>query len=213
MATEQDYLNAIGYPTRRRVSFQPPDETPGSVVIDNGTARVIPQSVEQQAMDDLAVAYETAMARRRNPRLLGAGINLDSEAALDKELYAPIRRQYGLNEPASVASPQPKLFEIGNKVVAIEPNTGQQKVLYEAPPTMPKERMFKIPLELDPLGNVTQSQMMTKAEAKDALPRLSDDIRHSATVRALFPELFDESSGKGLPTVTTNRITLRKIRD
>lgn len=94
----------------------------------------MPRDLSEQAADDLAVAYETAKARRLAPRFLGAGINLDSEANLDRELYAPVRKQYGIPEPRPTPFQQPRLFQTGDAIVAVDPTTGQSKVVHQEAP-------------------------------------------------------------------------------
>jgi len=91
---------------------------------------------EQRYDENLAQAQ--ADVRTVSPRNLGAGINLDSPEALDRELFAPIRKKYG------IADPNPKdnlrLFEMGNTLVQADPHSGASRVVFTGPTKQVEEK-------------------------------------------------------------------------
>lgn len=91
---------------------------------------VIPKPAEQQMMEDAAVAYETAKARIASPRFIAPGVNLDSDSAIDREVYSPFRRAWGI--PDTFGTP-PRIFEVGGSVVATDPRTGTTTPVYTSP--------------------------------------------------------------------------------
>lgn len=163
---------------------------------------VIPKSAEQQMMEDAAVAYETAKARLAKPRYIAPGVNLDSDAAIDREVYTPFRRAWGI--PDQYALP-PKLFEIGGSVVAANPHTGETHPVYTStpPPAKPKTHKFEMGQDTDLRTKTGDFTVEDFAKQWDTLP---DFAKKSAINQAYLRGAgYDPTTGKLLavaaPTV------------
>jgi len=95
---------------------------------------ILPDADIQQARTiamrnrDLAEAEETAKARLAHPRMLGAGINLDSPEAIDREVWSPFRNTWSPRASAPV-----HFYDTAEGIVRADPNTGKAEMALGIP--------------------------------------------------------------------------------
>lgn len=127
---------------------------------------------------DEVEANANAKARFNDPRFIyGASEQPDSIAAIDRELFQPIRREYGVPEPG-FSNPS-RLFEIGNTLVQADPHTGASRVVYKPPPTPIPEKDASFITSKDIYGKFATTKMKPSAFAL-ALPTLPEFARTNA---------------------------------
>ena len=160
-----------------------------------------------QASDE-AITYETAKARMGEPRFIGGGINLDSPEAIDKELFAPIRHQYGIPDPVKKQMEGQRLFEIGNKVVAVDPRTGEHKEIYSAPDKTPVEKPvdWQFSPSSDPLAP-NQKIRLTPSAFAEQITTLPEFARTNAVNLAQLRGFGFDGNGMRFAPPSTNAPT------
>lgn len=149
----------------------------------------IPKSPEQQMQEDAAVAYETAKARVANPRAGG----LDSSQALEREIYSPFRKAWGMPDQAGI---DPKIFEVNGSVVAVNPHTGASTPVYTSP-TKPTTHEFEIAAPENPFSGQSKKDRLTLEDFVKQWDQLSDYARKSPANQAyLRAGGYDPETGR-----------------
>lgn len=129
---------------------------------------------------DEAEAQASAQARFDEPRFIpGMAEQPDSVEAIDRELFQPIRRQYGL--PESDVKNNLRLFEIGNNIIQADPKTGTSRTVFTSPEKKLPEKAVKWQVSPDRgvLGN-GETISLTPNQFVAALPTLPEFARTNA---------------------------------
>lgn len=168
---------------------------------------------EERLEAQMADAYAKAEARTASPRHLGAGINLDSPEALDRELFQPIRREFGLPEPVKPMMESPRLFEIGNRVVAVDPKTGQNREIYSVPEKPPVEKPVKWKFESGRFVKPDEEVLLTPSSFAEQLPTLPEFARtNAANLAQLRGFGFDTGGQRFQPTAASPTVSTPSSR-
>jgi hypothetical protein len=118
--------------------------------------------------------------------------------SIDRDVYHPFRRAWGIPDPASTQVP-PKLFEIGGSLVAADPRTGQTTPVYTAPKKTPEFQWEIAPSEdLLGKGNPKRARFTTADFVKqwDTLPDYAKkSLVNQSQLRASG---YDPTTGKPL---------------
>ena len=165
--------------------------------VDPYTAARTAALLSQTALAEQAAADE-ATAFAENERLQSIGMS-------PEEAYS----QTGLNRfgaPAlkSQTEATPKTYEVGNRVVRINPVSGQAEVVFEAPTTPTKEPTFKIPMMKDLMGRA-ETISMTPTQLRATLDTLPEFARTNAITQAVL-----NMPGAGTTNAPVAALTERK---
>lgn len=156
---------------------------------------------------DEAEAQASAQARFDEPRFVpGMTEQPDSIEAIDRELFQPIRRQYGV--PESDVKNIPRLFEIGNSLVAADPRTGTTRTIFNPPPKAMPEKIAKWNISPDRgvLGK-GETISLTPSQFIEALPTLPEFARtNSANIAQAKGWGYDLSEGGFTPPVSSREV-------
>lgn len=101
-----------------------------------------------------------------------------------------------------------KVYEIGGNVVAIDPATGKNRMLYEAPPQASKEPTFEIPMSKDLMGKTATSVRATPSQIKAQFDTLPEFARTNDVTR--FAMNIANGNTNAAPAATVNSTGLQE---
>lgn len=136
-------------------------------------------SVAQDLPKIMAQISAEYAARANDPRYNPFGDSPDSPKALYDELIAPNAWYLGAMNQKPVEA---KTFEVGNRVVQVDPRTGHVNELYAAPPAAKEPRRYAGPTSVATMMKPQVNSNLTLDEWSKLSPMLPDEIRTNAPV-------------------------------
>lgn len=156
---------------------------------DGFSADGLRYSVASDFDKQIGQALAEQEARMRDPRFIpGARVESpDSPDLLRQELIDPVLTAFGVNTEriASNRNPlrgAPRLYEMGNELISVDPMTQQTKVVHTAPEKPVKEETYRVPTQMDAFGKPGAFHDVKASELAEFADTLPDIIRTNSPV-------------------------------